>query len=295
MKNRRFYEIGGITVQVDADLPITDSTFHSKFRLFEVDGPGKDTVSLHHHFYLPKLDNRDLGKEVYRKPPWAIYTNGDSYIYVWMSTSPEDNGRHRVAFFNPDHTKATLYNNSIDKRAFCQGGMESLTLFPTDQILLARILADREACILHSSGLVLDSGGYLFAGHSDAGKSTLTTMLKDRAEILSDDRIIVRRWQDGFRIHGTWSHGDVPDVSPASAPLKAIMFLVQAKENRLIPMENRREINRRLLACLIKPFVTADWWEKMLTLVAQIGREVPCYELRFDKSGIEWLIGGLVN
>ena len=36
-------EIAGLTVQVEADLPITDQTFADKFKQFEVDGPGSDT------------------------------------------------------------------------------------------------------------------------------------------------------------------------------------------------------------------------------------------------------------
>jgi len=113
----------------------------------------------------------------------------------------------------------------------------------------------------------------------------MLSMMKDKAEILCDDRMIVRRWEDGFKIHGTWSHGDVPEVSARSAPLRAIMFLEQASDNHLMLLDDNREIIRRLLACLIKPLVTADWWEKMLTLVGRITREVPCYILRFDKSG----------
>ena len=35
---------------------------------------------------------------------------------------------------------------------------------------------------------------------------------------------------------------------------------------------------------MIKPLVTADWWEKTLDLVGQMAREVPVYRLRFDKS-----------
>lgn len=133
--------------------------------------------------------------------------------------------------------------------------------------------------------MILDGKGLLFAGHSDAGKSTIAIMLKDQAEILCDDRMIVRRWEDGFRIHGTWSHGDVPEISANSAPLKAILFLEHAGENRLISLRNKREVVGKLLACLIKPLVTADWWNNMLTLVEKIAREVPCYVLKFDKSG----------
>jgi hypothetical protein len=120
----------------------------------------------------------------------------------------------------------------------------------------------------------------------------MAMMLKGRAEILCDDRIIIRKPltanrqpKGGFRIYGTWSHGDVPDVSANSAPLQAIMFLEKADENLLIPLQDKKEITKRLLACLIKPFVTVDWWEKTLLLVDKLAQEVPCYALRFDKSG----------
>ena len=36
----RYFEIAGITVQVESDLPITDATFDKKFASFRVDGPG---------------------------------------------------------------------------------------------------------------------------------------------------------------------------------------------------------------------------------------------------------------
>ena len=78
-------------------------------------------------------------------------------------------------------------------------------------------------------------------------------------------------------------HGDVQDVSPSSAPLKAIMFLEQALENRISPVDDRKEITRRLLACLlIKPFETTDWWAKTLTLVEKITCEVPCSVLKLE-------------
>jgi hypothetical protein len=204
---------------------------------------------------------------------------------VGISPTEGDENIHRVAVFNHDHTSGRIYNDSAREKTFRDGNLASLTLFPTDQILVAQVLAERQGCFLHSAGVSMDGKGLLFVGHSDAGKSTTSLMLKPHAEILCDDRIIVRKWPDGFRIHGTWSHGDVPDVSGESAPLTAILFLKQAPENRLEPIDDTSEVARKLLACLIKPFVTADWWDKTLTLIESIAREVPCYDMHFDKSG----------
>ena len=282
-EHRRYFKIADITIQVNSDLPIDKGTFNLKFRHFEVAGPGEDTVSIRHHFSLPDLEGKDLGKELYRKPPWSIYKKGDSWVYLGISPTPENKSLHRAATFNRDHTHARIYNNK--EETFLKGNLHSLTLFPTDQILLARILADREGCYLHSCGVNFGGNGLLFAGHSEAGKSTMAKMLKGKAEILCDDRIIVRRRPDGFKIYGTWSHGDVPDVSANSAPLKAVMFLEKSQDNRLIPIDDKKEIMKRLLSCLIKPFVTEDWWDKTLDLTEKIITQVPCYVLEFDKSG----------
>jgi len=281
--HRRYFKIADITVQVESDLPIKDNTFHPKFKLFEVAGPGEDTISIRHHFSLPDLDGKDFGKEVYRKAPWAIYKNNSSWIYLGISPTQGDKSLYRVATFNSDHTRSRIYNDR--EETFIKGGLNSLTLFASDQVLLARVLADRQGCYLHSCGVNFEGNGLLFVGHSEAGKSTMATMLKGKAEILCDDRMIVRRQADDFKIYGTWSHGDVPDVSANSAALKAIMFLEKSDENRVIPIEDKKEITKRLLSCLIKPFVTVDWWEKTLSLVEKISGQVPCYVLKFDKSG----------
>jgi hypothetical protein len=316
-RDHRYYQIAGITIRLESDLPITDTTFHPKFKHFEVNRPGKDTITIRHHFSIPDLSNWDIGKEVYRKPPWAIYRNGPSWFYLgiggnggrtikgsWpgirhhlyqrsrqkpkgvgsIPSGPvrEDNIQ-QLAVFKHDYSDITIYNET--ERTFRRGNLHSLTFFPTDQILLGRVLAKREGCYIHASGVVLDGKGILFVGHSDAGKSTMVTMLRDQAKILCDDRIIVRRWPTGFKIHGTWSHGDVSDVSADAAPLRAILFLKQDRENRLIHLDRKQEAIGALLACLIKPLVTADWWEQMLSLVDQIAHEVPCYSLHFTKNG----------
>jgi hypothetical protein len=267
-------------------LAINEQTFHPQFKQFQVKGPGKDTIYIRHHFLLPDLKNKDLGRECFRKPPWAVYKNNGSWVYLGISPKQEDKTLHRVVTFNADHTRATIYNGKDTERTFLKGNVHSLALFPSDQILLARVLADRGGCYLHSAGVNFQGKGLLFAGHSEAGKSTMVTMLKGKAEILCDDRMIIRKQPQGkFRIYGTWSHGDVPEISANSAPLKAILFLEKAKKNKITRIVDKKEATKRLLSCLVKPFVTTDWWEKMLALIDKMVDRVPCYILEFDKTG----------
>jgi hypothetical protein len=279
----RYFRIAGISIRVESDLPIDDSTFAAKFKKFQRKRPDQEQVRIMHHFSLPGILPGELGPEVYRKAPWAICRKGSSWSYLGIRPGRKTHAVYSLASFNEPHTLGHVYH--IDSSIFSQGNLHSLTMFPTDQIWLARVLAKRQGFFLHAAGMKINGQGLLFAGHSEAGKSTTVTLLKDEGEILCDDRMIIRRWPAGFRVHGTWSHGDVPNVSAAEAPLRAILFLEKAKTNRLIPIEDPPEILKRILPLLIKPLVTADWWEKTLAVVEKLIGEVPAYRLQFDKSG----------
>ncbi|HJW75701.1 MAG TPA: hypothetical protein VJ787_08555, partial [Thermoleophilia bacterium] len=227
----RFYRIAGMTLAVSADLEITDATFAEKFLQFEVPAPVGEVVRIHHHFSLPDLDGVDLGEPVYDRRPWRIHRRDDGWFYVVVD---EDGGQrtvHRVAQINADHTACRMYSSPGIGERFSNGGFVSLALFATDQVLLAPVLAERRACYVHSSGVILDGKGLLFVGHSEAGKSTASGFVAQAGQLLCDDRNIVRRWPDGFRVHGTWSHGELPIVSPESARLAAILFLRKAPHN----------------------------------------------------------------
>lgn len=279
----RWYSCGGVTLQVESDLPFNPETFHSKFESFRVDGPGEETAIIRHHFALPELDLGNLGECAYRKAPWAVYKQNGSWTYIGILPRRDEREPYLVATFSEDHWQGHIHHR--DDSQFRKGGLRTLTGFASDQILLARVLAQKEGCYLHSSGIILEGLAMLFVGMSGAGKSTLMKMVSESAVPLCDDRNIVRPHEDGYWAYGTWSHGELPIVSASSAPLHAIFFLEQATENRLVPIPEGGEAVRRLLESLIRPLETKDWWEKVLRVIEGIAREVPCYVLGFDLSG----------
>jgi hypothetical protein len=109
--------------------------------------------------------------------------------------------------------------------------------------------------------------------------------MRQDAELLCDDRNIVRKWPDGFRIHGTWSHGELSEVSPAEAPLRAAFFLVQDTKNYLVPIRSHKEITLKLMENIVVPVTTTGWWNNIFRLFEELVSEVPFYDLHFDKSG----------
>jgi hypothetical protein len=63
------------------------------------------------------------------------------------------------------------------------------------------------------------------------------------------------------------------------------LFLKQDRLNKIEALTDRKKIWHNLLATLIRPMVTAEWWQKELDLLERIVQEIPCYTMRFDKSG----------
>lgn len=283
----RYFRIAGITVCITSDLDFNEVKFRDALLRFAVKGPGEDNVIIHHHFGLPDLAGADVGKTVYRKVPWAISRKDDHWYYLGITSNENNRNLQWVGIFNADHTEAVIYSEKRFEQIVRNDdpGWPSLSLFPTDQVWLAPLLADRNAILLHSAGAILNGQGLLFVGHAEAGKSTTVDMLKGRAEILCDDRNVARIWNGGWRVHGTWSHGDVADVSAASAPLRAILFLKQDWRNEVVPLNERKTIWKGLLATLVKPFATAAWWRKEMNVLEHLIGDVPCYVMHFDKSG----------
>lgn len=285
--HRRYFRIAGITVCITSELDFNEVNFPDALLRFAVKGPGEDNVIFHHHFGLPDPAGANVGKTVYRKVPWSISRKGDRWYYLGIRSQESNENLQWVCIFNAGHTEAVIYSEKRFERIVRRGGSgwHSLSLLPTDQVWLAPLLADRNAVLLHSAGAILDGRGLLFVGHSEAGKSTIAGMLKGRAEILCDDRNVARLWSGGWRAHGTWSHGDVADVSAASAPLRAILFLKQDRHNELVPLDDRKRVWKELLATLVKPLATAAWWRKEIDVLERLIGDVPCFVMHFDRSG----------
>ncbi|MBU1344822.1 MAG: hypothetical protein KKE44_19230 [Proteobacteria bacterium] len=287
--NVKYYAVAGITIQVNSDLPITENTFHPRFKLFEVDGPGVDNVVIHHHFYLPDplLKNHDSQKnEIYKKDQWQIYKTNDAWIYKFHPVFPDDPDHSAVGIFNLNHRHVDIYTCDIDKVKYANHHFNALTLFNSDQVLFSKILSDRNGLIIHSNGFDMDGNGILLAGRSGAGKSTLSKMLKaDNMKILCDDRMFIARPGTDFWIYGNWCHGSVPDISQGSAPLKAIFFLKQSKTNQIVLFKDVSALIPLLMKSIVKPFLDKEGWDKTLTTIKDLIETIPCYQLEFDLSG----------
>ena len=232
---------------------------------------GKTDISLRLHQDLPGIV---VGEKVFESPPiWTLYReNGASVIRLF----PEMAHLQRTLFL-PHHLKhADLY--------FAEDSIRFIDPYfgPIIELLLIHYLAQARGVILHACGVVIENKGILFVGESGAGKSTLARLWdqENGVDILSDDRVIVRKQGREFRVYGTPWHGEAAFGSPREARLERIFFLSHGHENSTEEMTGLDPV-ARLLTCSFPPLWDPKAMEFALEFFSQIADHVPFQELSF--------------
>jgi len=147
----------------------------------------------------------------------------------------------------------------------------------------------RRGIICKACGIERDGKGYLFMGRSGEGKSTIANLLKGEADILEDDRIIVRKIEESFWMYGAPWDRNLDILSPRGVRIEKILFLRHGRENSIIHKEGREALLSFLIRCLPPPWM--EEMECMIEFCSEIVRSIPCYELYFlpDESAVEFL------
>ena len=92
---------------------------------------------------------------------------------------------------------------------------------------------EKGGLLIHGAALVRNDRGYLFTGHSGAGKTTVCRVSKD-ALILNDDLIALGKSQYGWQVLATpFSNPTQNEPNPGKGLLKNILKLHQAKEHKI--------------------------------------------------------------
>ena len=143
-------------------------------------------------------------------------------------------------------------------------------------------LARIGSIIVHACGIDYRGKGILFVGESGAGKSTLTKIWNQvpGVEILSDDRIIVRKNNDRYWIHGTPWHGDAKFASPAKVKLEKIFFIRHGQTNSVEAVAGTQPVLKFLKASF-PPFWDKKCMQFAMEFFNDLAAAVPCRELAF--------------
>ncbi|MBN1812871.1 MAG: hypothetical protein JXA14_13630 [Anaerolineae bacterium] len=144
---------------------------------------------------------------------------------------------------------------------------------------------DAGALLFHAAGVVHQNVAYALFGHSGSGKTT-ASRLSSGKPVLSDDLVLLRQADSGWE---TWAtpFGRQRLSEVRSAPLRALLRLVQAPEERLEPMPRGAALGELVAN---SPVINADPTRSTALLARWEGvlRSVPTYFLHFRKSDTFW-------
>lgn len=283
-KPTRYFHAGGITIQLDSEIPVSwGHTLAEKFTLFEVENPGPDTVQIIHHLGEPPRETLQGNfKTVLDNETWKILISESSCIYEYQS-------KHSAAFpytvtniFTPDHRRGDVYFKGIDIQKYHKLQLASLTGLGTDQILLAKLLADRKGFLFHANGVFLNDKTLLFTGKSGIGKSTISGMMKTiGGKTFCDDRIMVKKTGDKFTASGSWIPYIVTSDAVFTKTIDAVFFLEQSLDNKISPISKTTLKYENAMQSLVKNFLVPDQWVSTLGLMETFVKTIPFYSLKF--------------
>lgn len=216
---------------------------------------------------------------------WHIGKSENDRFFLYQP--PGSEGPFWVAAFTLDLTFVRLHLlNKPYNTAFFQ-------YFPgLLRMLIMYGLANGSGLIMHGAGAVHNGEGYLFCGVSGQGKSTIASLLNsdERFRILSDERIVIRRGDDGFLMSGTPWPSDTGIAVNETVGLSGIYFIHHGEENKVAPVSGPDLLKRFM------PVATIPWYEKdlippLLGISESIIKRVPIFDLWFcpDRTTPEFI------
>ncbi len=148
----------------------------------------------------------------------------------------------------------------------------------------ARKVCNYDAFLIHSSGVIRDSSGFLFVGASGTGKTTIAR-LSSGDPVLNEEICLISFNKEGVLLHGTPFNGYFKKKSEGSISLKAVLILAQGSSHRLREM-NRAEAVVALTPEIVPPVgleeeLTQRTHAAMLELADRLSRLVPVWRLEF--------------
>ena len=188
----------------------------------------------------------------------------------------------------------------LNRSCFPEGSYCNPLEYPLDELVVIHRLGRERGVEVHAAGLYdvdlreAGRGGFLFIGHSGAGKSTTSRLWRERRNvtILSDDRIILRKpllQNDGqVWMHGTPWHGEAAYAAAEKSKIDKLFILEHAPANRITQLRGSQAVGE-LMARSFLPFYDGPSLESTMAFLEEIVETIPCYRLEFlpDSSAVE--------
>lgn len=271
-------EIGGICASVQSSNEKIKLIVNENYIPFITSGKPQLVFQLHYG----DVPSMPLGKRIFSVGrQWGLYDlNGRKFLRAPDACLPS---RVLIPFrllsLSSDFKTGHIYIRPPNLR-------KTKEIFPLAhplcQTLYIILLSFNSGLLIHSSAVIYKGKGYLFAGASEAGKSTMARIWNKvkGAEILSDDRAIIRKTTEGYRIYGTPWFGQERFYSNKSAPLERIFFLHHDKKN-VIAQADKLEAVSMLYRRSRLPHWDKEGISLSLKFMEEVSQNIPLFKLGF--------------
>ena len=273
-------EVAGLSMELSYDRP-EPQLFYRGGTGFEKSSTAADpalhlTLGLTESIQLPSY-----GNPVFDSGNSLVFSNRNTSEYIWRYPGKPD-FYHRRLMFDSAVSRGTL--------EFAEGAVDLSERwhpldFPVDQLLFMLLLGRSKGVLLHASGLTHEGRGYLFAGVSGSGKSTMSRLWRKRSgvEQFSDDRCAVRREEGEYYFYGTPWGGEEGIATPGRARLEAL-FALEKSESVSFERLSSAEAATRLFECSFPALWDKNALNVHMDFILDLISAVPVVLLRFPVS-----------
>jgi len=269
----------------------------SQRRVFKPAGIYKDFLSSEkheisirvYHGNMPEFQLHDKNKIFDSELIWSLYQDNKQNIFV-LKMPDLRKLPYRIAVFDTHYKQGDIYTDMSQFEHLSDTMLHDPLEFPLSEILMVCVLSKRRGLMIHACGIDDSGYGYLFAGNSTHGKTTMAKLWKEQAVILNDDRIVIRYKDGHFWMYGTPWHGDYTGVSPHGVPVEKIFFLQHSKSN-YVEKINGAGAASMVIARSFPPLWDSEGMKFTLDFCSQLVSAVPCYRLNFmpDENIIDFI------
>lgn len=221
------------------------------------------------------LESKTTGMEAKRDTLYLFQTKegecrrlnfeGDPLPYA-MTLRKEDNTTH--VWFRSYYAKMLIYE----------------TIF-VSALGLEKVMIDADSLILHSAYMCYDNTAVLFSAPSGTGKSTQANLWEKYrgTYTVNGDKSLLIREEDGWYANGWPICGSSGICRNEAYPIRTIVILKQAKENKVYPLKGVKALRP------VMEQITINTWDstyqiKAMDQIEKLLAEVPIYCLECDIS-----------
>ncbi len=274
---KRNYSICGKVISIDSPRSLTE---HENFEIFAV-GEGKADIEITYH----------IGEDLPQPPGDPVETSGGSLVSwrgndVYRNT-PMGTAQGALSHYKiSDTTKSQVWFTDTSYGVMADFG------YMWSSVSLSQLLLPFKILLLHASYIGYKGEGILFSADCGVGKSTQAELWRKYmgAEVINGDKAGVAVEPDGVCVYGLPFCGTSGICKNKSLPLKAIVLLGQATENKITRLNGVQAI-QSLLGNIYLDFKAPGETQQCIDTIIELLCTTPVYRLDCtpDERAVETL------